>query len=113
MEPTALMLRVCELLDDGDWHDLEHVYREAGKTIPPGRAIRSAEYNRAKVRNAPAHRVKTRSNDQLITYGRRRIIYELLRHASFETRQGPDGGRVVRMIQPPGQVQRYRQETHG
>lgn len=53
---TAWGARVEELLADGRWHALEDVIAAAAKLVPPGRAYRKGEWNRARRGNAPAQR---------------------------------------------------------
>ena len=108
MNISAHLLRVCELLDDGDWHDYEWLIREAGRVIPPGKAMRQSERVRAKWDGAPERRVRSRSDEQLIRSGKRSILHDAISHSpAFQTRQ-TDHGREIRMVHVPPRVLHYR-----
>ena len=53
--PSELLMKVAELLDDRLWHPLEAVIKDAGKVIPPGKAMRVSE-KRRQARGGPPER---------------------------------------------------------
>lgn len=107
-KPSVLLARICELLDDGAWHDYEPFLREAGKVIPPGLAHRKAETSRLTTAGAPPERRRPASTEQIIQWGRTAFVREMLMTENFE-RHTVDG-RVaqVRMVKLPGNVRYER-----
>lgn len=103
---SPLVMKVCELLDDGEWHDVEWLIREVGKLVPPGQAIRRAELRRKQnARDAPAERQRPYNEDRQIASGRRSFVRDAINSSRehFET----DGQRI-RMLSLPSRVKRDR-----
>jgi DNA-directed RNA polymerase subunit M/transcription elongation factor TFIIS len=89
-----MLTKAVELLEDGEWHDLEFVLRELGKLVPPGRAMRRNENDR-RLSSGTDARKKDLSETRLIASGKRAIAKDLLNKSYFE-------------IYPLGRVQNKR-----
>ena len=80
-----------QLLADGEWHDLDDCCAAAGPLIPPGRALRVNEANRAS--HAPGSRSRPAGVEARVASGRRTILRQTLRmmvrHGSALTDPGP------------------------
>lgn len=107
---NPLVVKLCELCEDGDWHELEPILREIGKLVPPGKAIRRAESIRQSVANAPAERHQPKPPERLIQYGRRSWARDALGASRryFEQKEDADGTRWIRMRELPPRVARDR-----
>jgi hypothetical protein len=110
------LVRLTELLEDGEWHRLDQVIREVGKLIPPGRAVRQAESDRLAAGGPPQRKVPLPVERQ-IESGRRTIVRSMLGYAGgryFEVDPRPRGGvraspdTRVRMKEVPASVARDR-----
>lgn len=110
---SPVQLKLVEVLEDREWHDVEKVIREVGKIIPPGQAVRRAEVRRKGAtkpnREVPAERKRPLSEDRLIASGRRSYA----RDAFHGTRKylefkREDGVEWVRLLEIPGRVARDR-----
>lgn len=103
--PSELALKIIELLEDGEWHDYEKTIREAGKIIPPGRAMRRAEQARRGANpNSPSERARPLPPERLVATGRRYIVRDGLRGGHVETKTDSDGVRWVRLTGLPDAV---------
>lgn len=103
--PTELLLKLCDVLGDQQWHPLEAVVAEAGKVIPPGIAMRRTE--RERKYSGPEQRVKAREPERLIQLGKASIVKEVLYGANFERKH--EGDRIlVRMATLPQRVRYER-----
>lgn len=114
---TPLAMRVCELLDDGEWKPFEAIAREAGKLVPPGQAMRRAEVRRKGQRHgAPAQRSRPISEERAIASGRRSFVRDTINatRQCFEFKQDDDDVEYVRMTSLPPRVRRdrARQRAH-
>jgi hypothetical protein len=114
---SPLLVRAVELLEDGKWHDLDKTVRELSRLVPPGRAIRRAEQNRAQASGTPT-RTRQLSHERLIASGARSIAREVMRPPHFEIdppastgrpANTDDGRKRVRLVQVPPRVERDRQ----
>lgn len=108
--PTEMLLKLTELLEDGQWRSVADVVEEVGKVIPPGVAIRTAEVQR---RNGGggAQRARPVSDATLVTVGRRAKVRDMLAKArglEFD----PPGNRAasskVRMAALPPRIAEWR-----
>lgn len=105
-QANELLMRVCELLDDHEWHDYESVVRELGKLIPPGVAIRRNELDRSQQSEGRPRHMRT-SEERQIQSGKRGITRDAMRSRYFERKS--DGARVmVRLVRLPDSVARSR-----
>lgn len=92
---TAWTRRALDELADGDWHPYADIVATAATTVPPGRAYRSAEYNRQHPtrRSAPGPRVRGDADTAIATGARetaRRAILQLIRRGTVQR----DGDRI-------------------
>lgn len=88
--PNALApwsLRLLDVLGDGQWHSRDELVGKAGQLIPPGRAMRMREAERARIAAAAPPpkdptkkrpKPRERSEDYYLAVGRRRIIVDVL-----------------------------------
>lgn len=99
--------RLLEVLADGRWHTYDELVDAAGPLVPPGRAIRHTEDNRARLsarRNGTARprRGPWDKGDPLV-HGRRRIVVEAIKklglHHPLEV-DGPRNARRARLTTP-------------
>lgn len=109
--PSEVLLKLVEVLEDGEWHSVSEVHDEVGKAIPPGVARRAAEVQRRSSKPQSAERVKPASDAQLVRTGRRAKTRDLL--AKFQPgvlEFDPDRGEgsKVRMLQLPPRVVAWR-----
>lgn len=116
-EASELSTKLVELLERGGEPGVERetLIREAGKIIPPGRAMRQAEIARkgsSKGRGAPSARTRPVSDDRLVQIGRRGIVVSALVNmkAYRQVEQYPDADGVewVRLLEVPPAVARDR-----
>ena len=102
---NPLTMRACELLDDREWHELEALFRALGKLVPPGKAVRRAERERKGQRGgtAPSERVKERSHERLIQFGRRSYARDAINASARYFERKTDDERVewIRMLEVP------------
>ena len=63
--------RMDEVLDDGEWHELEEVLAAGITMVPPGRAYRKGEWNRLRLKGPATRHVGTR--EQSVATGARII----------------------------------------
>lgn len=78
-------MKARELLDDGEWHDLERVLAKLMPLVPPGQAYRKAEKSRVKKRSVDGvvpPRVKHRADDAIIRSGSRQLVFQVLHSGS-------------------------------
>lgn len=100
-----LAQRAVDLLGDGKWHNYEKVVHQLMKLIPPGRAIRRNEKERA-MQNPNPRKVPL-SIERQIASGQRAIVRDFLKNSNFETdkagspRAGGNFERHIRMLRPP------------
>lgn len=109
-----MQMKLCELLDDREWHKAEDLILELGKLIPPGQAIRRAELRRrlasGQRNEAPSERARPLSKDRQIAGGRRsyaRDAFSGMRKYT-ETKFDDEGVEWMRMIELPARVKRDR-----
>jgi hypothetical protein len=109
-----VLTTAVELLEDGEWHNLEEIYAELAKVITPGQAIRRNE--RLRKRQNKGERVKPLSEARRIASGKRHIINDSLTAGGYfeKTPMGsraenrsPD--RMIRMVKVPPRVIRDRE----
>jgi hypothetical protein len=98
------MVRVTELLEDGEWRDIDWIVREAGKVVPPAKAIRVQEATRLKAGGPPV-RHRPLSDERRIESGRRYMVRQVLH--SMKTSVERDGTRF-RLLRLPPRVEYYR-----
>lgn len=82
---TPLRIRLEELLADGNWHDRAEVLDELAPLVPPGKAIRAAETDRAGNRRrngnpGPANPALSRARDPQ-TVGARACATDIIKSA--------------------------------
>lgn len=114
--------RAAELLIDGKWHDRELVYREVGKLVPPGIAMRKmvsirrdsntrteTKRQRLGISHDPtkSHRTPGGIEDSLRS-GSRAVVRDTLYTTAYETR-----GNQIRLVALPRVVRgdRHRGEV--
>lgn len=95
--------RAVEILDGGGWHDMEDVIADLSRLVPPGRAIRRNERDRA-ASGGPPTRHNPLPVEEMIRSGARSIVRELIRkqrHRApvYETEHGK-----VRLVGLPRNV---------
>lgn len=107
--------RGVELLSDGEWHNLEAIYAEAGKLITPGQAIReyqkTAQKGRAYKGLGPDLVYRPLTTQEQITSGKRtmlRAAFGAKSYFEFDPPKGRPGGRRpvdrgrrIRYVGPP------------
>lgn len=108
----APLLRLVEVLEDGQWHRLEDVITEVGKAIPPGRAVRRNELARRSA-GGPAERKRPTSHERVIAAGKRAIVNDTINSAQAFFERTPatrprDPERMIRMVKMPPRVARDR-----
>lgn len=104
--PTAWLLRLVELLEDGEWHPYHVVLDEAAKVVPPGEA-----YRRCTAKGTRG----VWNDERRKTYGARELVRATLANpVLFESkpRRRVAAGQVklVRMVKVPGSVAWARKE---
>lgn len=107
------MLRVTELLEDGEWHDFEEVLAQLMKLIPPGRALRRTEAMR-RYKSDAEERQRPFSQERQIASGKRAIAKDALAKPYIEIYPlGKVKNKRVRMTElpPKVRVERSRQES--
>lgn len=106
---SPLTMKVCELLDDREWHRVEEIIREVGKLVPPGQAIRRAELRRKNTSRTP-ERKQPVSEDRLIKSGRRSFVRDSMGSARphVELKFDDEGVEWVRLLSLPPRVARDR-----
>ena len=82
MRRTAWSAKILEVLSDGEWHTYDELVDSAGPLVPPARAIREAEKNRARNVSAngvpsPTKRAWARRGEPL-EIGRRYLVVKSL-----------------------------------
>jgi hypothetical protein len=118
-EPGAVLLKLVEVLQDGEWHNLEDVHREVGKVIAPGVALRRNERNRRSLQrrheSPEGERTRPISTERAIQAGKRSIVTDALAQHSERSyfqrtpaRFPKDPDRLVRMVKMPPAVAQYR-----
>lgn len=108
---NPLMMRLFELIDDGEWHEVEPLLREVGKMIPPGQAIRRAELRRRNSGHAtPLERRRPVSEERQIVSGQRSFARDTINSARthVEVKFDEDGVEHIRMLSLPPRVRRDR-----
>ena len=100
-------MRLCELLDDRQWHPLEGIIREVGKVIPPGTAVRKAEHDRKTQPGSPEQRQIQREAHRLVESGKRQLIREKLGERYWEL-DVVEEVQCVRMVELPERVRYER-----
>lgn len=102
-------MKLAEILEDGQWHPQEEIFKVAGKAIPPGLAVRRNEERRI-MGGGPPERVKPLDVARQIEAGRRVILREMIlsktgaqQHRNFLTSK-VDGVRMIRMAHLPERV---------
>lgn len=114
--PSPVLVRACELLEDGEWKYLEEVLKECGKLVPPGQAMRQMERLRT-YKGSPDGRKKPLDVHRQIEAGKRSVARAILwKPKVFEFyppnkgTRGPtrDTTRLIRLIEVPTSVKRWR-----
>lgn len=116
--PSDILIRACELLEDGEWKYLEEVLKECAKLVPPGKAMRQMERLR-QYKGSPNGRQKDLDTHRQIEAGRRSIARAIIagKPEVFELypprrgAQGPsrDTTKLIRLIEMPHSVRRMRE----
>lgn len=65
-------------INDGRWYSLEEVLHVGARAVPPGRAIQMREKDRERLNHGIGPR-PTRTDDQRVATGARRVAYQSLR----------------------------------
>lgn len=85
LPPSEWRQCIEDILADGEWHELEHVIREASKKVPPGKAFRHSERQRIRQREDGIERTRGDRSDAIRT-GARGIVVQTLNTAKRSRR---------------------------
>lgn len=116
---TPVLLKIYEILSDGQWHRYDEVFAEASKVIQPGEARRWAEMRRVagipmerrRREGVPPRKRQLLDDHDLIRGAKKDMFYERIRNSSHILLSVDKGVRYLKFEEGQGRRAVYRRRT--